>query len=176
MSSPAFGADHRQTMRAKISPLRERGAVEVLERLTTRRFTERRPGRRLSSRPGIAVSEQYPGGRGSVKLKGQPERTREIIECVHLQRYTDRFYRPLGGRMDWPHSIEATDDGCEVTFDVSVGGPTAIILRPIMRAILPRELPPTVDKLVTVAVARAAGIRAGLASPRGHARRCRRRE
>jgi len=91
------------------------------------------------------------GGRGSVKLKGQPERTWEIIECVRLQRYTDRFFLPMGGRMDWVHNIEVTGDGCEVTFDISGGGPTAIILRPIMRAILSRELPPTVDKLVAVA-------------------------
>lgn len=94
------------------------------------------------------------GGRGSVKLKGQPERTWEIIECVRLQRYTDRFFLPLGGRMDWVHRIEASGDGCAVTFDISVGGPTAVILRPIMRAILSRELPPTVDKLVAVAEGR----------------------
>lgn len=96
------------------------------------------------------------GGRGRVKLKGQPERAWEIIECVHLQRYTDRFFLPLGGRMDWVHRIEATDDGCEVTFDISVGGPTTLILRPIMRAILSKELPPTVDKLVALAERRMA--------------------
>lgn len=49
-------------MRAKISLLRERGAVDVLERLTTRRFTEHHPGRRLSLKPGIALPEQYPDG------------------------------------------------------------------------------------------------------------------
>ncbi|MFI6045846.1 SRPBCC family protein [Nocardia sp. NPDC051321] len=91
------------------------------------------------------------GGRGSVKLKGQPERAWEIIECVRPERYTDRFFLPLGGQMDWVHRIEATGDGCAVTFDISVAGPTAIILRPIMRAILSKELPPTVDKLVALA-------------------------
>ncbi|MFE3195805.1 SRPBCC family protein [Nocardia sp. NPDC059240] len=93
------------------------------------------------------------GTRGTVKLKGQPERTWEIIECVRPQRYTDRFFLPMGGRMDWVHSIEVTETGCEVTFDISAGGPTAFILRPIMRAILSKELPPTVDKLVAVAEA-----------------------
>ncbi|MFE3029757.1 SRPBCC family protein [Nocardia tengchongensis] len=96
------------------------------------------------------------GGRGTVKLKGQPERDWEIIECVRPQRYTDRFFLPLGGRMDWVHGIESTEDGCEVIFDISVGGPTAVILRPIMRAILSRELPPTVDKLVALAEGRPA--------------------
>ncbi|MFI9503118.1 SRPBCC family protein [Nocardia sp. NPDC052566] len=91
------------------------------------------------------------GGRGWVKLKTQPRRNWEIIECVRPQRYTDRFFLPMGGRMDWVHSIETTDTGCAVTFDISVGGPTGIILRPIMRAILSKELPPTVDKLVALA-------------------------
>lgn len=96
------------------------------------------------------------GGLGRVKLKGQPERTWEIIECVRPQRYTDRFHLPMGGRMEWVHSIEPVEGGCEVTFDISVGGPTALILLPIMRSILSRELPPTVDKLVAVAEGRPA--------------------
>ncbi len=62
MFSPDFSADHRQAMRTKISLLHERGAVDVLERLTTRRFTEHRPGRRLGLRPGIALPEHYPDG------------------------------------------------------------------------------------------------------------------
>ncbi|WP_327140515.1 SRPBCC family protein [Nocardia sp. NBC_01327] len=96
------------------------------------------------------------GARGSVKLKGQPVRVWEIVECIRPQRYTDRFFLPMGGRMDWVHSIEPTDDGCAVTFDISAHGSTAFILRPIMRAILSRELPPTVDKLVTLAEAQIA--------------------
>ncbi|MGW2660724.1 SRPBCC family protein [Nocardia tengchongensis] len=96
------------------------------------------------------------GGRGRVKLKGQPERTWEITECIRPQRYTDRFHLPLGGWMDWVHGIEAIEGGCEVSFDISVGGPTSLILRPIMRSILSRELPPTVDKLVALAEGRLA--------------------
>ncbi len=91
------------------------------------------------------------GARGRVKVKGQPERDWEIVECVRPQRYTDRFFLPLRGTMDWAHTITPTASGCEVTFDITVAGPTAPVLRPIMRAILARALPPTVDKLVAVA-------------------------
>ncbi|MFI6167878.1 SRPBCC family protein [Nocardia sp. NPDC051052] len=97
-----------------------------------------------------------PGGRGRVRLKGQPERTWEIIECVRPQRYTDRFHLPMRGRMDWVHSIEVVEGGSKVTFDITVDGPTAFILRPIMRSILSKALPPTVDTLVALAEGRLA--------------------
>ncbi|MFF2555531.1 hypothetical protein ACFVUS_31305 [Nocardia sp. NPDC058058] len=48
-------------MHAKIALLRERGAVDVLDRLTTRRIAEQ-SGRRLGLRPGISLPEHYPDG------------------------------------------------------------------------------------------------------------------
>jgi hypothetical protein len=91
------------------------------------------------------------GARGTVKLKGQPQRSFEIRECVPWQKYTDRFFLPLGGKMDWVHSITEVEGGRVVTFEVSAFGPTSLILGPIMKSILQRELPPTVEKLVTLA-------------------------
>jgi hypothetical protein len=91
------------------------------------------------------------GMSGVVKLKTQPERQFEILDCVLLKRYTDRFFLPLGGKMDWIHTITEVEGGREVTFDVSVIGPTSLILRPIMRKILGSELTPTIDKLVAIA-------------------------
>ncbi len=88
---------------------------------------------------------------GVVKLKKQPERSFEIVACVPLQKYTDRFFLPLGGKMDWVHTITEVEGGYEVTFEVSAMGPTSFILGPIMRNILGRELPPTVEKLVAIA-------------------------
>ena len=63
----------------------------------------------------------------------------------------DRFFLPMGGKMDWIHTLRRTDEGTEVGFDVSVSGPTAFFLGPIMRKILAKDLPPTVDKLVLLA-------------------------
>jgi hypothetical protein len=91
------------------------------------------------------------GVRGVVRLKEQPERTFEIVDCVSLQEYTDRFFLPMGGKMDWVHTITEAEGGHEVRFDVSVNGPTSFILGPIMKKILGRELPLTVDKLVALA-------------------------
>lgn len=88
---------------------------------------------------------------GVVKLKKQPERPFKIMECVPLQKYTDRFFLPLGGKMDWVHTITEVEGGRVVTFEVSVLGPTSFILGPIMKNILGRELPPTVEKLVALA-------------------------
>jgi len=88
---------------------------------------------------------------GGVKLKGQPERKYEIRECVPLKKYTDRFFLPMGGKMDWVHSIKEVEGGYEVTFDISASGPTSFLLGPIMKNILGRELPPTVEKLVAIA-------------------------
>lgn len=93
----------------------------------------------------------HPGMVGVVKLKGQPERPFEIVECVPQQKYTDRFFLPLGGKMDWVHTITAVEGGHEVTFHVSASGPTSLLLGPIMKNILSRELPPTVEKLVAIA-------------------------
>jgi hypothetical protein len=91
------------------------------------------------------------GATGTMKLKGQPARRFEIIECEPVSRYTDRFFLPMGGKMDWVHSVRETPDGAEVGFEISVTGPTTFILGPIMKKILARELPPTVDKLVALA-------------------------
>jgi hypothetical protein len=91
------------------------------------------------------------GVTGVAKLKGQPERRFEVIHCVRLQAYTDRFFLPIGGQMDWAHSIRDIDGEHAVTFDVSVTGPLWPVLWLIMKRILRRELPPTVDKLVALA-------------------------
>jgi hypothetical protein len=34
---------------------------------------------------------------GVVKLKEQPERKFEILDCVPMQKYSDRFFLPMGG-------------------------------------------------------------------------------
>ena len=92
------------------------------------------------------------GARGELKLKDQPIRKFEIIEYSPNERYTDRFFIPLGGRMDWHHYIEEAGNGeRDVTFRVEVGGPTLFIVGPIMKSILKDLLPSTVDKLVEVA-------------------------
>ena len=65
--------------------------------------------------------------------------------------YSDRFFLPLGAKMDWAHIISQVDGERAVTFDASVTGPTSPILAPVLRRILRRELPPTVDKLVALA-------------------------
>jgi hypothetical protein len=91
------------------------------------------------------------GATGVAKLKGQPERRFEVLHCVPLQAYTDRIFLPLSGKMDWAHSIRETDGECAVTFDVSVTGPISPILWLILKRILRRELPATVDKLIALA-------------------------
>ncbi len=100
----------------------------------------------------IAIAGSFTvGATGTVKLKGQPARRFSIIECDPPRRYTDRFFLPAGGRMDWVHTLTEVDGGCEVTFAVHVSGPSALILRPILKRILGRALPPTVDKLLALA-------------------------
>lgn len=92
------------------------------------------------------------GATGEVKLKGQPVRKFEIMEAVPDARYTDRFYLPMGGKMDWHHSITELGDGQrEVTFAIEASGPTVFLLGPIMKQILKNDLPPTVEKLLQVA-------------------------
>ena len=53
--------------------------------------------------------------------------------------------------MDWAHTISEVDGVRAVTFDVSVTGPTSPILAPVLKRILRRELPSTLDKLTTLA-------------------------
>jgi hypothetical protein len=72
------------------------------------------------------------GAMGVVKLKGQPERKFTILDCIPTQMYTDRFFLPMSGKMDWRHTIKAVDGGCEVTFNIHVFGPTAFVLALIM--------------------------------------------
>jgi len=91
------------------------------------------------------------GADGVVKLRGQPERRFEVVDTVPPKAYTDRFFLPLGGKMDWAHIISEVDGERAVTFDVRVSGPTSPILAPVLRRILRRELPPTVDKLIALA-------------------------
>jgi uncharacterized protein YndB with AHSA1/START domain len=93
------------------------------------------------------------GATGVVSLKGQPERRFEVVRCVPPSAYTDRFFLPMAGKMDWNHSIKEVEGEQEVTFDVSVAGPMSLILGLIIRRILQRELPPTVDRLVALAEA-----------------------
>jgi hypothetical protein len=92
------------------------------------------------------------GGSGEVKLRDQPARRFEVIECHPTLRYTDRFFLPMGSSMDWHHSIEERGaDERQVTFRVVVKGPTSLGLAPVLRRILHKELPPTVDRLVELA-------------------------
>ena len=91
------------------------------------------------------------GSTGEVKLEGQPARKFLITYCEPLEGYTDRFFLPFYGKMDWHHTIEETEGGRQVTFKIEVSGPSALILAPIMRNILQDELPPTVDKLISLA-------------------------
>jgi len=91
------------------------------------------------------------GSTGEVKLEGQPARRFLITRCEPMEGYTDRFFLPLGGKMDWHHTISETEGGLEVMFAIEVSGPTALILAPIMKNILRDKLPPTVDKLVRLA-------------------------
>lgn len=92
------------------------------------------------------------GTTGEVRLKDQPTRRFEVIESQPPSGYTDRFFLPMGTRMDWHHSIDELDhDRRQVTFRVEVTGPTALIVAPIVKHLLDEELPPTVDQLVTIA-------------------------
>ncbi len=91
------------------------------------------------------------GSTGELKLEGQPARKFLITYCEPLEGYTDRFFLPLYGKMDWHHTIEETESGRQVTFKIEVSGPSALILAPITRNILQDELPPTVDKLISLA-------------------------
>lgn len=88
---------------------------------------------------------------GRIKLKGQPERNFEILDCIPLQKYTDRFFLPMGGKMDWVHSITKAGDDYMITFVVSVFGPTSLMLALIMKSVLREVLPATVEKLVSLA-------------------------
>jgi hypothetical protein len=91
------------------------------------------------------------GSMGEVKLEGQPARKFLITYCEPLQGYTDRFFLPFYGKMDWHHTIKETGGGREVTFNIEVSGPSALILAPIMRNILRDSLPPSIDMLVSLA-------------------------
>lgn len=92
------------------------------------------------------------GATGELKLKDQPPRKFEIIECEPPTQYTDRFFLPMGAKMDWHHSVVDLGTGNrEVTFRVEVRGPTAFLLAPVLRRILKTKLPPTVEKLVSLA-------------------------
>jgi hypothetical protein len=92
------------------------------------------------------------GASGQVKLRDQPTRRFEIIECQPMRRYTDRFFLPLATTMDWQHSVEERGPNQrEVTFRVVAKGPTSLVLAPVLRRILQGELPQTVDKLINLA-------------------------
>ena len=91
------------------------------------------------------------GATGVAKLKGQPERNFEVLDCQPLRAYTDRFFLPMGGKMDWAHAIREVGDEREVSFDVSVHGPASPLLGLVLKKILRRELPPTVDRMIALA-------------------------
>jgi hypothetical protein len=92
------------------------------------------------------------GASGEVKLRDQPPRRFEVIECQPMRRYTDRFFLPLGTTMDWQHSVEERGPNQrQVTFRVVANGPTSLVLAPVLRRILEGELPQTVDKLINLA-------------------------
>ena len=91
------------------------------------------------------------GSTGEVKLEKQPARRFLITYCEPLEGYTDRFFLPFYGKMDWHHTIKETKGGREVTFRVEVSGPSALILAPVMQNILRDDLPPTVDRLISLA-------------------------
>lgn len=91
------------------------------------------------------------GASGIVKLKSQPARRFEILHCEPPHAYTERFFLPMAGKMDWVHSIRDVGGAREVTFNVSVSGPISPILGLVSRKILRRELPATVDKLIALA-------------------------
>lgn len=92
------------------------------------------------------------GATGEVRLKDQPTRRFEVVDARPPNRYTDRFFLPVGTSMDWHHSIdELGGNRRRVTFRVEVTGPTALILAPIAKSILGDELPQTVDRLTAVA-------------------------
>ena len=54
------------------------------------------------------------GQTGLLKLKEQPPRKFEIIEFEVNRVYTDRFYLPLGSKMDWRHTLEKTGKGIKI--------------------------------------------------------------
>jgi hypothetical protein len=91
------------------------------------------------------------GQTGTVTLKGQPARRFEVVDCQPKSTYTDRFFLPAGGKMDWRHTITDSSAHRTVTFEVHVSGPTALVLRPILASFLEAELPATVDTFVRVA-------------------------
>jgi hypothetical protein len=70
------------------------------------------------------------GADGVVKLRGQPERRFEVVDTVPPKAYTDRFFLPLGGKMDWAHIISEVDGERAVTFDVRVSGSCDVSCRP----------------------------------------------
>jgi hypothetical protein len=94
------------------------------------------------------------GQTGLLKLKEQPPRKFKITEFEKYKFYTDRFYLPLGGKMDWMHTLEQTENGIMVKWEVVVNGPSALMLLPIMRIMLKNELPKTVRKFIEIAEAK----------------------
>lgn len=91
------------------------------------------------------------GQTGEVKVRGQAPRRFKITEFEPYRVYTDEFYLPARARMVWRHLLNETRDGVQVTFRVEVAGPTAFLLQPVMKRLLERELPPTVEKFIAVA-------------------------
>lgn len=95
------------------------------------------------------------GSRGTLKIHDQPAREFEIVEATPNRSYTDRYFLPLGARMDWEHTITDTGpDRREVVFTVTLKGPTSVVLAPILTGILNNELPTAVDQLIHLSEAR----------------------
>ena len=91
------------------------------------------------------------GQTGLLKLKEQLPQKFEIIEFEVNKLYTDRFYLPLGCKMDWRHTLEETENGIKIKWNVTVNGPSALMLLPIMKIILNEELPGTINKYIEIA-------------------------
>jgi hypothetical protein len=105
-----------------------------------------------SSLDWIEANGQFELGQtGLLKLKEQPPRKFKIIEFEKYKSYTDRFYLPLGGKMDWMHTLEQAENGIMVKWEIVVNGPSALMLLPIMRMMLKNELPKTVKKFIEIA-------------------------
>jgi hypothetical protein len=54
----------------------------------------------------------------------------------------------MAGKMDWRHTLEQTGDVIVVKFDISVNGPSVLMLLPIMKIILKDTLQDTVNKYI----------------------------
>ena len=74
-----------------------------------------------------------------------------LIEVDGPYRYTDRFLLPAGTHIDFAHRVRPTATGSEVTFVVTMRGPTSLPVSLFVGPMLEKELPAVVEKLVSIA-------------------------